>query len=339
MMMPTDAGGVPGLATIATALTVTTAPMFIPGGLQYAVALQNPILTMIDIAAAYLHWHAIVVSSITILVPFAFVGLLVGHVLEQHLSDAQARILVGGFLLLLLTIQVVPKYWTTTTTNQKTKINSKEDQDDEDDDEDETDTILDPLIEAERGRSGEGDSGGIDNRLRRRSPAPDNNTLSTYTIITNGVVGRGINNDETRNTNSNTNTTLNKKTTTNSFVGWASIVGIVGGAATMLTNAMGPILNIYLLSVRKLSPTAYIGTRALFFCVLNCGKLPIRYLSGTLGLSMLPLAVVLGGVSVLGVVCAKPLLLRMNTSYFVTLELAVVAFSGVRLCYMGYVNG
>lgn len=39
---------------------------------------------------------------------------------------------------------------------------------------------------------------------------------------------------------------------------WAAVVGLAGGAATMLTNSMGPILNVYLLSVRKLSPEEYV---------------------------------------------------------------------------------
>ena len=103
----------------------------------------------------------------------------------------------------------------------------------------------------------------------------------------------------------------------------------------MLTNAMGPILNVYLLSVVQLSPTAYIGTRAMFFCFLNCGKLPMRFLAGTLGWRMLPLAGFLGMVSVLGVIVAKPIMLSMSKDKFVKLELAVVAFSGARLCWMG----
>ena len=103
----------------------------------------------------------------------------------------------------------------------------------------------------------------------------------------------------------------------------------------MLTNAMGPILNVYLLSVVQLSPTAYIGTRAMFFCFLNCGKLPMRFLNGTLGWSMIPLAAFLGSVSVIGVMGAKPIMLSMSESKFVKLELAVVAFSGLRLCWMG----
>ena len=103
----------------------------------------------------------------------------------------------------------------------------------------------------------------------------------------------------------------------------------------MLTNAMGPILNVYLLSVVKLSPSAYIGTRAMFFCFLNVGKIPMRFFAGTLGWPMIPLATFLGIFSVVGVFGAKPIMLSMSESNFVKLELAVVAFSGLRLCWMG----
>ena len=103
----------------------------------------------------------------------------------------------------------------------------------------------------------------------------------------------------------------------------------------MLTNSMGPILNVYLLSIAELSPQSYIGTRAMFFCFLNLGKLPIRVIGGTLGLAMVPLAVGLGMVSVVGVFLAKPIMLGMNEKLFVKLELGVVAFAGVRLIYVG----
>jgi hypothetical protein len=116
---------------------------------------------------------------------------------------------------------------------------------------------------------------------------------------------------------------------------WACSVGLIGGMATMLTNSMGPILNVYLLSVAELSPQAYVGTRAMFFCFLNLGKLPIRIVGGTLGLPMLPLAVGLGIVSAVGVFLAKPIMLSINERLFVKLELSVVLFAGLRLMFMG----
>ena len=107
----------------------------------------------------------------------------------------------------------------------------------------------------------------------------------------------------------------------------------------MLTNAMGPILNIYLLNVVQLSPSAYVATRALFFCVINAGKIPIGFMAGTLALPMMPLVSLLGAISVCGVMGAKPILLRIDADKFVKLELAVVAFSGLQLCWMGLFGG
>lgn len=103
----------------------------------------------------------------------------------------------------------------------------------------------------------------------------------------------------------------------------------------MLTNSMGPILNVYLLSVAELSPQSYVGTRAMFFCFLNMGKLPMRVMGGTIGAPMLPLIGGCGLVSILGVLLAKPIMLGMSEKTFVRLELGVVAFAGLRMCYLG----
>ena len=116
---------------------------------------------------------------------------------------------------------------------------------------------------------------------------------------------------------------------------WGYIVGFFGGAATMLTNSMGPILNVYLLSIQQLSPTEYVGTRAMFFCFLNLGKTPMRFYAGVLGWPMIPLAVGLGLVSIIGVVCAKPIMLSMSEHTFVRLELTVIFIAGVKLFVQG----
>ena len=76
----------------------------------------------------------------------------------------------------------------------------------------------------------------------------------------------------------------------------------------------------------------------MFFCFLNVGKLPIRVMGGSLGLPMMPLALGLGVVSVIGVFLAKPIMLSINERLFIKLELSVVAFAGLRLCYMGIMS-
>jgi len=270
-------GGVPGLATVATALTVATSPTDIPNGLTYAVSLQVPILTMIDISAAWLHSKDLVWPPIAILVPFTVLGMILGQIADTYyLSDAGARILVGLLLLLILAFQVAQSY-----------LMKKND---------------------------------------KKSSSSNNNGDSSSSSSTSTILPL---------TTSSSTTTATTKMYSGRFLRWGGFVGIVGGAATMLTNAMGPILNVYLLSIVKLNPSSYIGTRAMFFCIANLWKLPMRFISGTIEFRMLPLAFVLGLCSVLGVLCAKPILVRIPPKHFVTLELSVVALSGIRLCYMG----
>jgi uncharacterized membrane protein YfcA len=56
---------------------------------------------------------------------------------------------------------------------------------------------------------------------------------------------------------------------------FAMILGIFGGFATMIGNAAGPILAIYLLSMR-LPKLNYIGTTAWFFFIVNILKVPLH---------------------------------------------------------------
>ncbi len=55
-------------------------------------------------------------------------------------------------------------------------------------------------------------------------------------------------------------------------------LGLMGGFATMMGNAAGPIFNLYLLSMR-LPKESYIGTGAWFYIFLNCFKVPFHILS------------------------------------------------------------
>jgi uncharacterized membrane protein YfcA len=300
-------GGVPGFATVATALTVATAPMNIAGGLGYAVSLQVPILAMIDISAAYLHSTSIDWYTTWLLLPISFVGMGLGQVLDRYMTDSLARILVGFILLSILLLKVW-KDLVAAVTNMMSSGSSSN---------------------ISRGRSsigvGDGDGG---------------NDLNYHDIESHNQSTVVINNENKRKHSPPPNSNRHQHQQQQSIskiekYGWALVVGIFGGAATMLTNSMGPILNVYLLSVRKLSPTEYIGTRAMFFCFLNVGKIPMRFASGALGISMIPLACGLGLISVIGVFCAKPIMLSMKEETFVKLELVVVAFAGVRLMWLG----
>lgn len=56
---------------------------------------------------------------------------------------------------------------------------------------------------------------------------------------------------------------------------FAWIMGLVGGFATMIGNAAGPVFAVYLLAM-KLPKKEFIGTGAWFFLILNVFKLPFH---------------------------------------------------------------
>jgi len=56
---------------------------------------------------------------------------------------------------------------------------------------------------------------------------------------------------------------------------FAALFGLAGGFSTMIGNAAGPIMAVYLLSTR-IPRDNYIGTTAWFFMILNLTKLPLQ---------------------------------------------------------------
>ena len=271
-----------------------------------------PILTMIDIYAAYLHRLELDWTTVWLLLPTSFVGMIIGQLLDKHLTDVGARLLVGVILLCILALRtwkdvirfLCPKF----AIKHQLSGDSKE-------------------HKAEVEGKGSMDLNDEEAKeLLNEINKDDNSSSSNHLEIDDGRPPSAPITKISR---------RKKQLSSTTKLLWACIVGLIGGAATMLTNSMGPILNVYLLSVAELSPAAYVGTRAMFFCFLNLGKLPIRVMGGTLGVAMIPLATGLGIVAVVGVFLAKPIMLGMNEKTFVKLELAVVAFAGLRLCYMG----
>ncbi|MDR2403990.1 MAG: sulfite exporter TauE/SafE family protein [Spirochaetaceae bacterium] len=60
--------------------------------------------------------------------------------------------------------------------------------------------------------------------------------------------------------------------------GWwfSAIFGILGGFSTMIGNAAGPVMSVFLLSVR-LPKISFIGTAAWFFLIINYLKIPLQF--------------------------------------------------------------
>jgi uncharacterized membrane protein YfcA len=95
----------------------------------------------------------------------------------------------------------------------------------------------------------------------------------------------------------------------------ASSVGLLGGFSTMIGNAAGPIMSIYLLAM-GLPKNKFIGTGAWFYLIMNLFKIPLHitvwktidWHTFTLDLAMLP-AIMLGayiGIKIVHYIPEKP---------------------------------
>ena len=112
----------------------------------------------------------------------------------------------------------------------------------------------------------------------------------------------------------------------------AAVIGILAGAFTMLANAAGPVMTIYLLSMR-LSKDEFVGTGAWFYFIINLFKLPFSIALGLvtwstliIDLELLPLVLV---GSLVGVLVMKKL--PQKAFNIVAQVLAVVG--GVKLFF------
>jgi len=69
-------------------------------------------------------------------------------------------------------------------------------------------------------------------------------------------------------------------------LGFAAVIGLLAGFTTMVANAAGPIMIIYLLAM-SLPPAAFLGTSAWFFLLVNLFKVPFSAQLGLITLSSL----------------------------------------------------
>ncbi len=112
----------------------------------------------------------------------------------------------------------------------------------------------------------------------------------------------------------------------------AAVIGILAGSFTMIANAAGPVMTIYLLSM-GLSKEDFIGTGAWFYFIINLFKLPfsialglVTWSSLTINLALLPL--VLAG-SFVGVYTMK----KLPQKVFNTIAEVLAVLGGIRLFF------
>ncbi len=111
---------------------------------------------------------------------------------------------------------------------------------------------------------------------------------------------------------------------------WA--VGIWAGMATMMANAAGPIISIYMLSL-MLPKENMIGTSAWFFLIVNVLKLPFSAALGLLQAPHLQLDLMLTPLVVVGTLVGRTLLRRIPQRLFEILLLLSAAGAALKLAF------
>src|SRR5207302_9878449 len=111
---------------------------------------------------------------------------------------------------------------------------------------------------------------------------------------------------------------------------FAWTIGVWSGVTTMLANAAGPIMTLYLLAV-GLPKWEFVGTAAFFFLAVNLIKVPFSVSLGLINSVSLLFNVVLFPAVALGIVLGRKLIDIVPQKLFEQLVLIFAALAALRL--------
>lgn len=113
-------------------------------------------------------------------------------------------------------------------------------------------------------------------------------------------------------------------------VWFAAVTGILAGFTTMVANAAGPVMLLYLLSL-GLPKLAFVGTGAWFFMLVNGFKVPFSLHLGLITRESLVLDALLVLPMVPGALLGPYILKHMNQKVFATTALVLTVIAAVKL--------
>ena len=110
--------------------------------------------------------------------------------------------------------------------------------------------------------------------------------------------------------------------------------GVVCGITTMVANAAGPVMAIYLLAMR-LPQVEFVGTAAVFFMLVNLIKVPFSFALDLISPHSLSLNLVLVPAVAAGVLAGRLLITRIPRRAFESLVLLLAAAAAIKLIIDG----
>ncbi|MFT3869364.1 MAG: sulfite exporter TauE/SafE family protein [Nibricoccus sp.] len=114
--------------------------------------------------------------------------------------------------------------------------------------------------------------------------------------------------------------------------GWwfAPLIGVLAGFTTLVANAAGPLMALYLLAM-GLPKMEYVGTGAVFFLLLNWFKVPFMVNLGLITANSFKFNLFLAPAVLAGTFAGRWLLTRINQKLFENLALGLSAVGAVKL--------
>jgi uncharacterized protein len=109
-------------------------------------------------------------------------------------------------------------------------------------------------------------------------------------------------------------------------------LGLLAGFATMVGNAAGPLMILYLLAAR-LPKEEFVGTGAWYFFCLNIFKIPFSLHLGNITQQTLGIDLQLAIFVVIGAISGRPILKRINQDLFENLSMLFTAIAAVKLMF------
>lgn len=113
-------------------------------------------------------------------------------------------------------------------------------------------------------------------------------------------------------------------------MGFAAMIGVLAGFTTLVANAAGPLMAIYLLAMR-LPKMEFMGTSAVFFFLINLFKVPFMMDLGLINTGSFTNNLVLAPAGFGGALIGRTLLKRIDQRLFENLALWLSAVAGVKL--------
>jgi hypothetical protein len=113
---------------------------------------------------------------------------------------------------------------------------------------------------------------------------------------------------------------------------FAPTIGVLAGFTTLVANAAGPLMILYLLAMR-LPKMEFVGTGAVFFLLLNLFKVPFMVHLGLIGGSSVALNLWLAPAVFVGAMAGRKILKQIDQRLFENLAFGLSALAGLRLLW------